>query len=164
MRNHALSHFSSARALTSDALLLAVLALIGACATGVAEAADEAPDRSELRVEISNVGTSEGMLYIQILAGEEAFKASAPAIAQFILPAAEPVVAFTLDSLPAGDYAIRVMHDLDGDGELATNMVGMPKEPWGISNNAKGRFGPPKWDAAHFTFPAVATQTIELNR
>ena len=163
MRNHALSHFSSARALASDAVLLAVLAVIGSCATGVAQAEDS-DMKSELSIEISNVGTSEGMLYVQILAGEAAFAASSPAIAQFVLPAAEPAVTFTFDSLPAGDYAIRVMHDLDGDGELATNMVGMPKEPWGISNNAKGRFGPPKWEAAHFTFPAVSSQSIELNR
>jgi uncharacterized protein (DUF2141 family) len=35
---------------------------------------------------------------------------------------------------------------------LATNFVGMPKEGVGASNNAKGHFGPPKFDAAAFRF------------
>ena len=52
--------------------------------------------------------------------------------------------------------------DVDGDGELKTNMVGMPKEPWGISNNAAGRFGPPKWEDARFTLPATSPQAITL--
>ena len=51
-----------------------------------------------------------------------------------------------------GRYAVSVFHDENNNGKLATNFVGMPKEGVGASTNAKGHFGPPKFDAAAFRF------------
>ncbi len=56
--------------------------------------------------------------------------------------------------LPMGDYALSVFHDQDGDGELDSNILGVPKEPVAISNNAVANFGPPKFDEAVFTLGA----------
>jgi uncharacterized protein (DUF2141 family) len=79
-------------------------------------------------------------------------------------------VAVTSDSatttfdLPAGQYGIKMFHDVDGDGKMGTNPFGMPTEPFAFSNNAPAQFGPAKWDAAAFTVEAPATtQTIKLN-
>ncbi|MEM8907174.1 MAG: DUF2141 domain-containing protein, partial [Bacteroidota bacterium] len=57
-----------------------------------------------------------------------------------------------LENLPFGTYAISVYHDEDADGDLDTNFLGIPKEPYGFSNNAKGLFGPPKYKSASFEF------------
>ncbi len=58
-----------------------------------------------------------------------------------------------------GAYAVSVMHDIDNDGELDTNMVGRPKEPWGVSNDAPAeRFGPPKFEAAKFKYSGKETK------
>lgn len=54
--------------------------------------------------------------------------------------------------LPFGEYGISSYHDQDADGELDTNLVGIPKEPVGFSNNAKINFGPPKYKDAKFSF------------
>ena len=40
--------------------------------------------------------------------------------------------------LTPGAYAVSVQHDEDGDGQLKTNFIGMPKEGVGISNNPGG--------------------------
>ncbi len=53
--------------------------------------------------------------------------------------------------LPPGDYAVAAFHDADGDGELATNLLGMPTEGYGFSNGARGFMGPPRFDAAAVT-------------
>lgn len=37
-----------------------------------------------------------------------------------------------------------LFQDLDGDGKMGRNMIGMPTEPWGSSGNP-GMFGP-QWD------------------
>ena len=58
-------------------------------------------------------------------------------------------VVFT--DLPPGDYAVAAFHDADGDGELATNLLGMPTEGYGFSNGARGFMGPPRFDAAAVT-------------
>lgn len=44
--------------------------------------------------------------------------------------------------LPSGSYAIRFIHDENRNDELDTNLVGMPREGFGFSNDAVGRFGP----------------------
>ena len=48
--------------------------------------------------------------------------------------------------LPYGNYVIAGIHDLDNNGVLTGNFLGMPKEPFGFSNNKRGNFGPPKWE------------------
>ncbi|MGB1141698.1 MAG: DUF2141 domain-containing protein [Halioglobus sp.] len=52
--------------------------------------------------------------------------------------------------LPPGEYAITIFHDSNGNGELDTNFIGLPKEPIAMSNNAKPKFGPPKYEDAAF--------------
>ena len=52
--------------------------------------------------------------------------------------------------LPPGEYALTVFYDRDDDGELDTNFIGIPKEPIALSNNAKAKFGPPKFVDAAF--------------
>lgn len=55
-----------------------------------------------------------------------------------------------LPNLPAGQYAISVLHDENANGQLDTNFLGIPKEPTGTSRNVKGHFGPPKFRDAVF--------------
>ncbi len=45
-------------------------------------------------------------------------------------------------NLRPGSYAASVQHDEDGNGQLKTNFIGMPKEGVGISNNPGGI---PRW-------------------
>jgi uncharacterized protein (DUF2141 family) len=53
------------------------------------------------------------------------------------------------DSIPYGQYAISMYHDEDGDGKLKTNILGMPVEGIGFSNNVRPKLGPPSFkDAA----------------
>ena len=118
---------------------------------------------AELIVHIENVPEGGGTLLIQILDSEAAFDGQEAAVASLILPATAPGVAFTTTALPAGRYALRVMHDRNGNQELDSNVVGMPTEPWGFSNNASGNFGPPSWSDARFELKDSHTQTIRLN-
>ena len=53
--------------------------------------------------------------------------------------------------LAYGQYAIAVYHDKNKNGLLDTNMLGIPLEEYGFSNNARGRFGPASWSQAKFT-------------
>ena len=57
--------------------------------------------------------------------------------------------------VPFGEYAIAGFQDLDGNGVLSGNFLGIPKEPVGFSGGAKVRFGPPKWNDAVFQFKKI---------
>ena len=62
------------------------------------------------------------------------------------------------DPIPAGSYAIACFHDENGNGLLDKGMFGIPKEGVVVSNNAKGSFGPPKYEDAKFSFPGTPTE------
>ncbi|MEM1119991.1 MAG: DUF2141 domain-containing protein [Bacteroidota bacterium] len=52
------------------------------------------------------------------------------------------------DNLPKGQYAISCYYDINGNGELDTGFLGIPKEPYAFSNNPSTTFGPPKFEKA----------------
>lgn len=60
--------------------------------------------------------------------------------------------------LPPGEYALSVFQDVDDDGKLARNFLGIPKEPAGLSNNVRPMFGPPRYKNASFT---IANAPVE---
>jgi uncharacterized protein (DUF2141 family) len=51
-----------------------------------------------------------------------------------------------VSDLKSGDYSFSYFHDVNSNGELDTNLVGIPKEPYGFSNGEKGRLGPPDFE------------------
>ena len=51
-----------------------------------------------------------------------------------------------------GRYAVSAFHDENSNGKMDSNFIGIPKEGVGASNDAKGRFGPPKFEAAAFQY------------
>lgn len=57
-----------------------------------------------------------------------------------------------LPDVNAGAHAVSVFHDENSNGKLDTNFMDVPREGVDASNNAKGHFGPPKFDAAAFRF------------
>jgi uncharacterized protein (DUF2141 family) len=64
--------------------------------------------------------------------------------------------------LPPGEYAAVAFQDVNGNGILDKNFLGIPKEPFGFSNGARGSAGPPKFSAAAVTLNPDGTTRIEL--
>lgn len=58
-----------------------------------------------------------------------------------------PVI-IVVDGVKTGDYAISMFHDENDNEKLDTNFIGIPNEPYGFSNDAKGSFGPPSFEKA----------------
>jgi uncharacterized protein (DUF2141 family) len=54
------------------------------------------------------------------------------------------------DLLP-GEYTVTAYQDINGNGKLDSNFIGIPKEPNAISNDTPARFGPPRYEDAKFT-------------
>jgi uncharacterized protein (DUF2141 family) len=78
-------------------------------------------------------------------------------------PVTGEVVAVEVRAPGTGRYAVRLFHDIDGDNELDANLLGIPTEPFGFSNDAPLRFGPPAFADAAFDVSAEgARQSITL--
>jgi uncharacterized protein (DUF2141 family) len=67
-----------------------------------------------------------------------------------------------IDSIPAGNYGVTCFQDIDRNKKLKTNFLGFPKEPVGLSNNPKVRFGPPSFKRAKITIEAGKTLKIGI--
>jgi uncharacterized protein (DUF2141 family) len=123
--------------------------------------AASAEGKATLTVTVTNIAEHKGALMIAIYdkAGYDTDKQ----VAAGMVPVSADTATTTFE-LPAGQYGIKLFHDVDSDGKMGTNPFGMPIEPFAFSNNAPAQFGPAKWDAAAFQVAApAATQTIKLN-
>jgi uncharacterized protein (DUF2141 family) len=64
--------------------------------------------------------------------------------------------------IPFGDYAVGVLHDENRDGRMDTNWLGLPREGYGASNDARGKAGAPSFDAARFKLE-TPTRSLTVN-
>jgi uncharacterized protein (DUF2141 family) len=64
--------------------------------------------------------------------------------------------------IPQGVYAVSVFHDENGNGKLDKNLVGMPKEAYGASNNPPKKMRPPTFDEAKFSLNSQQSLEIQL--
>ena len=103
-----------------------------------------------LTITVQNIVDRSGVIMLAVV-NEAAFNEKGEPAVQAILQPINNQVVFRTDSILAGVYAVKVMHDVNENGELDTNFVGMPKEPFGFSNNARGNFGPPTFADSKFT-------------
>jgi len=122
---------------------------------------DGSESKSQLKIKITNIKKAQGEIRLAVYTPDQKFlgKEIAKGFNQAVDKKGELVL--SINSLPFGTYAISVYHDEDGDGELDSNFLGIPKEPYGFSNNARGIFGPPKYKAASFEFNELQ-QLIEV--
>ncbi|MYE82014.1 MAG: DUF2141 domain-containing protein [Gammaproteobacteria bacterium] len=121
---------------------------------------------ADLEVELRGIHSAEGHALVA-LHGEAPgadFPSDASVVANAAAPAATDAVVVVFRDLPAGAYAVAAFHDANGDGELNANLVGMPTECYGFSNDARGFMGPPSFDDAAFSLDADAgTRRLVLN-
>jgi uncharacterized protein (DUF2141 family) len=54
----------------------------------------------------------------------------------------------TFEQVPFGTYGVGVVHDENANENMDTNFLGKPREGYGASNDARGRFGPPSFQDA----------------
>ena len=64
--------------------------------------------------------------------------------------------------IPDGTYAIGIFVDVNYNNKMDRNFLGIPKEQYGFSNNAKGNFGPPSFEAASFKVAGETRLSIDL--
>ena len=149
---------------TAFALLLATAGTTIMAADGVQ--ADFTQADANLRIVATNVKTDQGKLYVWVYDKKDDWLSDRYRTQKSIAVAGNRTNdTVTLELLlPAGEYALSIFQDVNDDGKLARNFIGLPKEPAGLSNNLRPRFGPPKYKDAKFevTVGTVVEQKIQL--
>lgn len=108
---------------------------------------------SDLQVEFSNILEAKGDLYVAVYNSSNAFLKEDQVFRKIIVPITQTgALKVSIDDLPPGQYALSCFHDVNGNGKLDTNWMGIPNEPYGFSNNARPKFRAPNWGEASFDF------------
>jgi len=117
----------------------------------------------QVHVKVSGFRNERGQVFVALWRSEKAFPGTPPkgtpsAVAKIVKGVAET----SFRDVPPGVFAVSVFHDEDGDSELKTNFIGIPKEGIGFSRDARARFGPPSWDDAKLKLEPGEVEQVKI--
>lgn len=98
--------------------------------------------QNALTIDIKGLRNDQGHVLLQL------FDESEKSIREIKQPIENKECTILLADLESGRYGFKYFHDENDNQNLDTNWMGIPKEGFGFSNNAKATFGPPsfaKW-------------------
>lgn len=117
----------------------------------------QATSAAELRVQIDGITQPSGTLSAMLVNSADAWDGKAPPVSGRRADiTATGTIEIIFEDLAPGEYAIRLMHDENGNGKLDQNLVGMPTEGYGFSNNPRVMRAA-TFEEARFTVPEAGT-------
>ena len=121
-----------------------------------------------LIVEVNNIKKA-GEIHVAVYDNAETFEAdrgekggAATGIVDGTIVMVEAGTSTFEYELPPGQYAVGIFHDVNLNNKMDNNFLGLPKEQYGFSNNARALFGPPSYEDAAFELKGVTKQSIDL--
>ncbi len=118
---------------------------------------------AELRVDVNNIQTVTGSLYISVYQDELGFKTNSNFVKREKVIVDKNRLDINMGDLPAGEYAVRIYQDVNNNGQMDFHGM-LPNEPYGSSgssNNSK-EVAPPSFSDAKFTLDKARTISIDL--
>ncbi len=143
--------------------VIILFSFFAVCLMGAPWAAAE--PTGSLVVEISGFPSSDGFAMVALHGSEQSYKSDKGSdVAMTRVRLAGNKVRVVFANLAYGWYGISVYHDENGNEKLDKNAMGIPKEAYGFSNNAKGMFGKPGYKDVKFQIETPEKQiTINMD-
>ena len=119
---------------------------------------------SGIRLVVRDVRTSSGDITVDVHGDDpDAFLKKGEKLMRVRQPARVGQVEVCLPVREPGVFAVVAYHDKNGNKRFDRDWVGIPEEPYGISNNPKVLFSPPSHEEASFEVgPDGAVIEIDL--
>ena len=139
--------------MTIRPLFLLAFALSARCFSAAAQNA------GSLFIEINNITAKTGDLHITVFNSQATFLKDKQYIfsKRVIVDGATPSsMRVELPNFPHGDYAISVYHDINNNHKLDQNAIGVPTEPYALSNNVNVKWRRPSFNECKVTFTEAA--------
>ncbi|CAL2074759.1 DUF2141 domain-containing protein [Tenacibaculum sp. 190524A05c] len=119
-----------------------------------------AQENHSITIEFTGMKSDKGDLYVALYNSKDDFLKKS--IKGDIVQVKDKKATVVFKNIPEGEYAVSAFHDANDNKKMDTKIFGIPKEPIGISNDAKGFFGPPKYKDAKFTVNADVSLSITI--
>jgi len=107
----------------------------------------------------SEIGT--GNIGCALFSSPDGFPMNTEKALQQFKPNTSNKAQFTFSNVKAGTYSISVFNDQNDNKVIDTNLFGIPKEEWGVSNNIKPKLKAPKFEEASFV--VEEQKNLDLN-
>ena len=130
------------------------LSTVLAAITALAPSLPRAAVGTTLEVSFEGLPNDDGQALFALFASADGFPDRAEvALAREVADIVGGRARVFFQGVVPGHYALSALHDANGSGTIDLNLLGMPKEKFGVSNVAKGR---PRWENASFGVAADA--------
>lgn len=127
-------------------LLVAILIVTPAVAQTPADPG-VAPDRGTITFVMTGFESQSGSVLCALFDSKESWLDDA--VDGVAVPIEDGRAVCTFENQAPGDYGIVAHHDRDDDGKMK-KLIGIPREPYCFSRDARGRIGPPSFARASF--------------
>lgn len=144
--------------------LLITLLLFMFAGNLIAQTEKEEKNSGDFFLTVIGFENDEGKAMIALFNSEETYSENGEKFKYVAAEIKDSKAEWTIEDLPFGEYAIKLYHDENENMELDRNMLGIPSETFGFSNNATGNFGPADYEDAKFMFNSSGQKhEIKLN-
>ena len=117
-----------------------------------------------VEVVVGTARNTQGGIGCQLFASAEGFpKKTEKALQTVMSPVGGGTARCRFSQLPAGTYAVAVVHDENGNQKLDSNFLGVPTEGYGVSNNKTYAMSEPRWDESRFELAAGETRQLSIS-
>ncbi|MBU0622792.1 MAG: DUF2141 domain-containing protein [Gammaproteobacteria bacterium] len=120
----------------------------------------------ELKLELQGKGMDGNQIRVAVYSATqpEQFPSDEQFYKGIVSEAAGENLTVRVPDLPPGKYAVAVYVDNNRNGRQDKNFMGVPKEDYGFSNDARGMFGPPDFAEAAFDIGEnTVSRTIHIH-
>jgi uncharacterized protein (DUF2141 family) len=115
-----------------------------------------------LEVEVVGARNTKGQIKVGVYKDKETFPKTGSEFKGIDVSPVNKDANVAVFELPEGTYAVAIIHDENKNGKLDKNFLGIPKEGYGFSNDAKATFGSPSFEEASFIIETV-DKKIKIN-
>ena len=101
----------------------------------------QAAATADLTIHVTNISKPEGEIAWVLFDSEAGYKADSEPVLSLRRRVDGESMRVTVHDLPAGEYAVKLYHDANRNGELDANMIGIPSlfaQPVGAIRNDNG--------------------------
>ena len=118
--------------------------------------------RKPLHLTIENLGSPTAPVLIGLYGVDNEFLNEKDTLKKYrFIPTGDTLTASITD-LEYGTYAIALFQDMDNDGKIERNFIGIPKDPYAFSNNARPAFKAPSFEDCCFEY-SDNENTVEIS-
>lgn len=115
-----------------------------------------------LVIEVGNVKEAKGTIWVGIYDSEDNYLVKEKAIVQGFKVERVGDARFSIPGLPFGTYAVALFHDINDNGELDRNFLGIPTEPFAFSRPPRSKWRLPSFNEVAFQFQA-SSQRLRMS-